>query len=216
MGQLDFDAGGVAAGESFGNFAVPLHSVRHRMSESATGSTAVNLYLVGFMGTGKSTVGRQVAQRLRMNAIDSDHEIERRAGTPIAQIFAEQGEAAFRRLEREFIEAGHPTHGQVVACGGGLVLQDGMISALRRRGVVVCLTASPETILRRTETNRNRPLLNVDDPLKTIREMLAQRNPIYRSAGTEVLTDSRSLSEIVAHVHRIYVREARSFTAPAS
>lgn len=186
------------------------------MSENASSLAAVNLYLVGFMGTGKSTVGRQVAQRLGMNAIDSDHEIERRAGRPIAQIFAEQGEAAFRKLEREFVLSGHPAHGQVVSCGGGLVLQDGMIAELRKRGVVICLTASPETILRRTETNKNRPLLNVDHPLQRIREMLEQRNPFYRSAGTEVLTDSRSLPEIVAHVQRVYLREARSFTAAAS
>ena len=186
------------------------------MSETASSSGAANLYLVGFMGTGKSTVGRQVAQRLGMNAIDSDHEIERRAGMPIAQLFAEQGEAAFRALEREFILSGHPPYGQVVSCGGGLVLQDGMIAALRARGVVICLTASPETILRRTETNKNRPLLNVEDPLRRIEEMLAQRNPVYRSAGTEVLTDLRSLPEIVAHVLRVYRREARSFSASRS
>ena len=82
----------------------------------------INLYLVGFMGTGKSTVGRQVARQMGFEFIDSDHEIERRQGQPVSQIFAEQGEAKFRALEREFIEHGHPAQKCVVSCGGGLVV----------------------------------------------------------------------------------------------
>lgn len=183
------------------------------MHGSSPNAAAVNLYLVGFMGTGKSTVGRLVAQRLGMTALDSDHEIERRAGTTIATIFETQGEAAFRRMEREFIESGHPPTGQVVSCGGGLVLQDGMVETLRRRGVVIVLTATPETILRRTESNRNRPLLNVENPRERIQAMLEAREPVYRVAGTQVLTDFRSLSEIVGHVQRVYQREAREFRA---
>ena len=171
----------------------------------------VNLYLVGFMGTGKSTVGRVLAQRLGMRLLDSDAEIERHAGLAIAEIFEKQGEAAFRELEREFIEGGHPAEGCIISCGGGLVLQEGMIERLRRHGVVVCLTARPETILARTQTHKTRPLLNVADPLGRISELLALREPVYRVAGTQVLTDHRPLGEIVAHVQRIYLREAREF-----
>lgn len=176
----------------------------------------VNLYLVGFMGTGKSTVGRALAQRLGMQMIDSDQEIERQAGQSIPEIFQQRGEAAFRAMERDFITSGHPTTGCIVSCGGGLVVQPGMSEELRKRGVVICLTARPETILARTQSSKHRPLLDTPDPVARIRELLATREPAYRAAGTQVLTDMRPLPEVVAHVQRIYVREAREFKPPAS
>ncbi|HWA09357.1 MAG TPA: shikimate kinase [Opitutaceae bacterium] len=168
----------------------------------------VNLYLVGFMGTGKTTVGRAVAQKLGFELLDSDHEIERQRRRPIAQIFAEEGEAAFRALERAFIEDGHPARRQVVACGGGLVVPPGMLELLQARGVVMCLHASLETILRRTQGNPNRPLLNVEDPEERIRTLFAAREPVYKRAGTTILTDGRQLGDIVSHVLRAYRREA--------
>ncbi|MDP0495749.1 MAG: shikimate kinase [Verrucomicrobiota bacterium JB024] len=167
-----------------------------------------NLYLVGFMGTGKTTVGRALARRLRLQFVDSDQVIEEQAGKPIPQIFAEEGEAHFRALERAFIESGHPAHGCVVACGGGLVTQPGMAEALKARGVVVCLFASPQTILKRTSANANRPLLNVPDPEARIRELLAQREPAYLRAGTCIYTDQRPLADVVAHLERFYRRFA--------
>lgn len=176
----------------------------------------VNLYLVGFMGTGKTTVGRAIAQRLGLQMIDSDAEIERRAGMSIPEIFQHQGEAAFRTMEREFVTSGHPETGCIVSCGGGLVVQAGMIEELRKRGVVICLTARPETILARTQTNKNRPLLDTEDPVGRIRELLEKREPAYRAAGTQVLTDMRPLPEVVAHVQRIYLREAREFRPPTA
>lgn len=172
----------------------------------------VNLYLVGFMGTGKTTVGRLTAMRLGFRLLDSDHEIERAQGRPVARIFAEDGEAAFRALERRFIEDGHPERGQVVACGGGLVVQPGMLARLKNQGVVVCLHASLETILRRTQGHKNRPLLNVDDPAERIRALYAEREAVYRQAGTVILTDARSLHDIAGHVLRAYRREAREWT----
>lgn len=178
----------------------------HRMQ-----SSDVNLYLVGFMGTGKTTLGRAVAQRLKFRWCDSDHEIERQEGMSIPQIFAEKGEPAFRAMEREFVDHGHPAERQVVACGGGLVIQAGMLELLKSKGVVICLHASIETILRRTAGNRSRPLIDVEDPEKRLRELYAVREPIYRKAGTVVLTDGRPLSEIVQHVLRIHRREAADF-----
>jgi shikimate kinase len=169
----------------------------------------VNLYLVGFMGTGKTTIGRAVAARMGFRLLDSDQEIEKAAGRTIAEIFAQDGEPAFRSMERDFIENGHPDRGCVVACGGGLVVQPGMLERLNRKGVVVCLHASLETILKRTQGNRTRPLLNVDtDPLERIRTLYAVREPVYKRAGTVILTDGRPAGDIIAHLLRAYRREA--------
>jgi len=178
-------------------------------------SGGVNLYLVGFMGTGKTTVGRAVAHRLGFGLLDSDHEIEKIQGKTIPEIFAKEGEAAFRVMERAFIDGGHPATGTVVACGGGLVVQPGMLETLKQKGVVICLHASLETILRRTQGNRNRPLLDVDDPMDRIRALYAVREPIYNRAGTIILTDGRTLADIVLHVMRAYRREAADFVRAA-
>ena len=171
----------------------------------------VNLYLVGFMGTGKSTVGRAVAQRLGFQAVDSDHEIERVCGKTIPEIFATDGEAAFRAREREFILTGHAATRTLVACGGGIITQPGILEILKSRGVVICLHASIETILDRTARNRHRPLLNVDNPEERLRALYAERGHIYKRAGAVILTDSRPLSDVVAHVVRTWRREAAEF-----
>jgi len=164
------------------------------------------------MGTGKTTVGRTVAHRIGFKCVDSDHEIERKAGKPISRIFAEEGEAHFRTRERDFIVEGHADQKLVVACGGGLVVQPGMLEILSAKGVVVCLHASIETILARTGRHvETRPLLDVEDPNARARALYAEREAIYRSAGTVILTDSRPLSEIAAHVIRVWRRESESF-----
>lgn len=171
----------------------------------------VNLYLVGFMGTGKTTIGRAVAQRLGFEMRDSDHEIERQEGRTIADIFANEGEAAFRALERRYIETGHPAERTVVSCGGGLIVPPGMLELLQVRGVVICLHASIETILERTSRHRHRPLLNVENPEARVRALFAAREPVYRRAGTMLLTDGRSLSDIISHVIRTWRRDAQDF-----
>lgn len=171
----------------------------------------VNLYLVGFMGTGKTTVGRAVAHKLGYQCLDSDVEIEQQQGKSIPDIFAELGEPAFRALERNFIEQGHPASGCVIACGGGLIVQPGMLELVRGKGVVFCLHASLETILRRTQVNRNRPLLNVENPMERIQKLYTAREPVYRRSGTIFLTEGRPVSDIVSHMIRVYRREAEEF-----
>jgi shikimate kinase len=163
------------------------------------------------MGTGKTTVGRAVAQKLGYQALDSDYEIERMMGRSVAQIFAAEGEPAFREFERRFVENGHPDHAVVVACGGGLVVQPGLLGLLQARGVVICLHASLETILQRVGQARTRPLLNVEDPEVRLRRLFAEREGIYKRAGTVILTDSRPQHDIVMHVLRTYRREAREW-----
>lgn len=174
-------------------------------------ATDVNLYLVGFMGTGKSTVGRAVAHKLGFHMVDSDHEIERQQKKTIPEIFAQEGEAAFRAMERVFIESGHTGERTVVSCGGGLVVQPGMLGMLQSRGVVVCLHASVETILARTSRQQNRPLLVAENPEERIRTLFAQRESIYRQSGTVILTDSRPLMDIAGHVMRAWRRDAVDF-----
>jgi len=171
----------------------------------------VNLYLVGFMGTGKTTVGRGVAHKLGFLALDSDHEVERQQGKSIPDIFAQDGEPAFRAMERAFIEQGHPGERTLVACGGGLVVQPGMLEMLKVRGVVICLHASLETILARTARHRNRPLLAVEDPEERIRTLYAAREAIYRQSGTLILTDSRPIHDVISHVVRAWRRDAVDF-----
>jgi shikimate kinase len=171
----------------------------------------VNLYLVGFMGTGKSTVGRAVAHKLGFAMLDSDHEIERIKGKTIPEIFAQEGEPVFRAMERTFIEGGHPAERAVISCGGGLVVQPGMLALLRAKGVVVCLHASVETILARTQRQQNRPLLVSDNPEERIRTLYAQREPIYKQSGTVILTDSRPLADITSHVMRAWRRDAADY-----
>ena len=166
------------------------------------------------MGTGKTTVGRTVALRLGFAFLDSDHEIERQQKRTVAEIFAEQGEPAFRTMERAFITDGHPATRQVVSCGGGLVVQPGMLELLKTKGVIICLQASLETILRRTQGSRHRPLLDTADPAERIRTLYAQREPIYRRAGSVILTDGRSQADVVQHVLRAYGQEAREHGRP--
>ena len=177
--------------------------------ERETPSTQPNLILTGFMGTGKSSVGRLLARRLKRPFVDTDKEIEKRVRRKIKDIFAEEGEAAFRALERRCVEEWLPEAGAVVATGGGILTSPGISEALRSRGVVVTLFASPETIFARTRGG-SRPLLETEDPLAKIRALLAARERDYLNAGIGVLTDGRTMPELAAGILRIYRRACRA------
>ena len=163
-----------------------------------------NLYLVGFMGTGKSAVGRRVAEKLGFHFIDVDQAIEEEEGLAITQLFAQRGEDSFRELERNFIESGHPHSNCVVSCGGGLSVPDGMPELLKKKGVAVSLWATPEVIYERTKGNSTRPLLNVVDPLSNIRKLLELREPRYRATGNLVSTVGRGIAAVTEAVLRVY------------
>ena len=171
----------------------------------------VNLYLVGFMGTGKTTIGKIVSKYLGFSFLDSDQEIEKQQGKSIAEIFEVQGEAAFREMERHFVEGGHPLIRHVISCGGGLMAQEGMPETLKAKGVVICLCASPETIFQRTQEKKHRPLLNTENQMERIRSLCEKRMPFYRQANSIILTDGRSSSEVAEHVLRAYQNDARAF-----
>ncbi len=166
-----------------------------------------NLLLVGFMGTGKSTLGRLLARRWRRPLIDTDELVERLAGKSIPRIFEEDGEAAFRAKEREVVESHLPDSGAVISCGGGLVIPEGMGALVASKGVVVTLFASPEAVLRRTQGKTGRPLLAGEDPEARIRALMAEREKAYLACGTAVYTDGRTLPQLAEAVERIYRRE---------
>jgi shikimate kinase len=196
---------------SMGNLVFGFTGSGPLLRAHAMNAADVNLYLVGFMGTGKSTVGRAVAHKLGFTLVDSDAVIEWQQGKTIAEIFAQDGEPAFRAMEREFIQQGHAAERTVVSCGGGLVVQPGMLESLQQLGVVICLHASLETILARTARHQHRPLLLADDPEERIRTLYAQREPIYKKSGTVILTDGRPLHDVAAHVLRAWRRDALDF-----
>ena len=179
------------------------------MSSGASPQPQPNLILAGFMGTGKSALGRQLAKRWRRRFLDTDDLVEKLAGLSVADIFAQHGEEHFRTLERKVVEELIPEADTIVACGGGLVVQPGMTDLVRTKGIVVTLFASVETILRRTAGNSRRPLLKGDDPEAKIRDLMKKREQAYMKAGTAVYTDGRSLLQLCVIVERVYDREAR-------
>ena len=172
-----------------------------------TGPRSVrNLALIGFMGSGKSCVGRMAADLLHFTFLDTDQVIEARAGKRISDIFAQDGERGFREWERRIVEELTRREKTVIATGGGLPIDPDNLTSLKTHSLVICLWASPETIWERTRGHSHRPLLNESDPLTKIRQLLAVREPYYRQADVLVNTEMRSLREVVQHVlHQFYL-----------
>ncbi|QID16791.1 shikimate kinase [Nitrogeniibacter mangrovi] len=149
------------------------------------------IVLVGMMGAGKTTVGRELAKRLGRRFVDSDHEIVARTGVTIPVIFDVEGEAGFRRRETEVIDALSRDSGVVLATGGGAVLAPENRQMLRDRCVVVYLDVPPHTLWERTRHDRNRPLLQVEDPRGKIESLYKARDPFYREVAHVVVGGGR-------------------------
>ena len=150
-----------------------------------------NIFLVGLMGAGKTTIGRLLARRLDMTFIDSDHEIEARTGATIPWIFEIEGEASFRRREADVIRELTAQNGIVLATGGGAVLDPASRALLAERGTVIYLRASVSSILARTAHDKNRPLLQTADPRRKLEDLTAQREPLYREIADMVIDTGR-------------------------
>jgi len=157
-----------------------------------------NLYLVGMMGAGKTTVGRALARRLKLPFLDSDHEIEARCGVRIPVIFEIEGEAGFRARETQAIAELTALDGIVLATGGGVVLSDENRSLLAARGTVVYLRATPEHLYERVRQDRNRPLLATGDPLGRLSELYRERDPLYRAVADLVIDTGRQSVQVLA------------------
>ncbi|HXG47731.1 MAG TPA: shikimate kinase [Methylomirabilota bacterium] len=169
-----------------------------------------NIALIGFMGTGKTATGRLVAAQLRFEFVDTDELIERRAGKTITRVFAEDGEPAFREMERQVVAELASRRHVVIATGGGLGANPANLASLKTHALVVCLWATPEGIWRRVNGQSHRPLLSGPDPMARIRALLAERTPVYRQADVLVNAEHRSVREVAQHViHEFHLARQR-------
>jgi shikimate kinase len=163
-------------------------------------SEKLNIVLTGFMGTGKTAVAGELSRLLGREVLDADTEIERTAAMPIKEIFRLHGEPYFRDLEAQVIKRLSRRRGVIISTGGGAVLRRDNMEALKAHGVVVCLRASPEVILQRTQGTDERPLLQVEDPLKRIKELLQAREPYYQEADLMIDTDGKTPLQVAQEI----------------
>ncbi|MFQ5655926.1 MAG: shikimate kinase [Candidatus Methylomirabilales bacterium] len=167
-----------------------------------------NIILTGMMGTGKTTVGRYIAENLQVPFYDLDELIEEKSGLSIPTIFRERGETLFRTLEREVVSDVSEQKGCIIATGGGTIADPENLRRLSSHGEVICLTAEPERISERVEGMDHRPLLWHADRLDRIREVMQIRAPIYAQVGEPIDTTNLSIEEVAARVlARVDLRE---------
>jgi shikimate kinase len=159
-----------------------------------------NIILTGFMGTGKTAVGRRLAMLLNMELIDVDTEIEKSQQMTINEIFKQFGEPGFREIETDMIQKLSERRDVIISTGGGAVLKQKNMDALRKQGIIICLMASPQTILKRTSHNSNRPLLKVEDPFEKIKELLNFRKPFYEKADILIDTEDKTPLQIAEEI----------------
>jgi len=167
-----------------------------------------NIFLIGPMGAGKSTIGRQLAQCLNMEFFDSDQEIERRTGANISWVFDLEGENGFRNREEKVINELTERCGIVLATGGGSIKSHETRNRLSSRGIVVYLETTIEKQLARTKHDKNRPLLQVKEPPKQILEILAhERNPLYEEiADIKIKTDKQNIKTVVNQIINLLIK----------
>jgi shikimate kinase len=163
-----------------------------------------NLFLIGPMGAGKTTIGKQLAAALGMVFEDSDKDIQRRTGVDIPTIFEFEGEEGFRKRERAVVDELTQRSGIVLATGGGVIIDPDNRRNLSARGVVVYLHCTPEQQFQRTMRDKGRPLLDTDDPMGRLVELMEIREPLYRStADYVVVTEKRSAGAVVKEIQSL-------------
>lgn len=173
-------------------------------------NSAENIFLVGLMGAGKTTIGRTLAKKLGWRFADSDHEIEARTGVRIPTIFEIEGESGFRKRESAVIAELAAGQRTVIATGGGAVLAPENRACLKANGYVVYLEVSPSALFERTRHDKNRPLLQVADPLAKLRELHAARSPFYREVADLVVDGNRTNPQgVVQLVLREYEKQCK-------
>ena len=176
----------------------------------------MRIALVGLPGSGKSTIGRQLARRLGVPFADSDHVIEQQLGCSIREFFEREGEDRFRDIEEEVIDTLTANHPGVLATGGGAVLRPRNRVNLRERTKVVYLRSSPEDVFRRLRHDSNRPLLQVKDPLGRLREIYATRDPLYREAAHFVIETGRPTVSTLVNMIMMQIEQAGMASPPGT
>ncbi|MET0027746.1 MAG: shikimate kinase AroK [Candidatus Thiodiazotropha sp.] len=162
-----------------------------------------NLFLIGPMGAGKTTVGRHLAEYYHKDFVDSDLEIQRRTGVDIPTIFEFEGESGFRQREHDVIDELSARDGIVLATGGGAVIRDENRKLLSSRGVVIYLHCTAEQQYERTHRDKNRPLLQTEDPLAKLKQLLEERDPLYRqTADLLISTEGRNTQAVVQEIRK--------------
>ena len=159
-----------------------------------------NIVLIGFMGSGKSMIARELGIRLKAQVVATDALIEDREGKPIQEIFKSKGEAYFRDLETEIIKEVSLRRGIIIDCGGGVVLRKENLKLLKTNGIVFYLQATPEIIYQRIKNEGHRPLLKVSDPLGRIKELYQQRLPLYNQADHTIDANDASIEGPVVEI----------------
>jgi len=159
-----------------------------------------NIVLTGFMGTGKTAVGKKLSRLLNMELVDVDTEIEKSQKMTVNDIFKNFGEPRFREVETEMVKKLSGKENIIISTGGGAVLKQENMDILRGKGIIVCLIAKPETILRRTSHNSNRPLLHVENPFGKINELLNFRKPFYEKADIMIDTEGKTPIQIAEEI----------------
>ena len=167
----------------------------------------MNIYLVGFMGTGKTSVGRQLAKEKGWSFVDLDELIELKEQRRIVDIFAKDGEPYFRKVEKKILKQVATQKKFVVACGGGVVLDKDNIKLMKKSGMVICLCATCVEILKRISGSTHRPILNVKKPRERIELLLKMRAPYYMQADKTIDTSGLSVKQVVGKISRILLKK---------
>lgn len=162
-----------------------------------------NIMIVGFMGTGKTVVAKKLAEKLGREFLELDAIIVEREGMSIKDIFEKKGESYFRKVEKQVVREVSEKQGLVISAGGGAIIDEENFKNIKKNSIIICLEASPDTILKRTKGKVCRPLLNVPDPKKEIEKLLQKRTPYYKKADHSVSTDNLSIEQVVEKTARL-------------
>jgi len=159
-----------------------------------------SIALIGLMGSGKSTIGAILANKLNLKFVDIDAQIEAKVGTTITEIFAQKGEDFFRQIESEVLYDFAKTEGRIISTGGGAVQNENNLKTLQNNCITIYLKTSPEVLFERVKNDNTRPLLHNENPLEILRELFKKREANYQKAAIIVVTDGKTTDEIVKEI----------------